>query len=75
VISVRKGGKIYINKAPIARKDLAKKLSKVLEGRKDREVFLKADHRVSYGTVAKVMGEIREAGVVRLGMVTEPERR
>ncbi|MFN3396788.1 MAG: ExbD/TolR family protein, partial [Thermodesulfovibrionales bacterium] len=35
-------------------------------------VFLKADKDVSYGLVVEVMGEIKESGIERLGMVTEP---
>jgi biopolymer transport protein TolR len=43
-----------------------------LEGRADREVYLKADKDISYGTVVRVMAEIKGAGVEKLGMVTEP---
>jgi biopolymer transport protein TolR len=45
---------------------------KILEGRSDREVFLKADKDISYGTVVQVMAEVKGAGVEKLGMVTEP---
>ncbi|MDH3886147.1 MAG: biopolymer transporter ExbD, partial [Desulfobacterales bacterium] len=38
----------------------------------DREVFLKADKDISYGTVVQVMAEVKGAGVEKLGMVTEP---
>ena len=75
VVTVKKDGTIFINKAAVKQADLQKKLAIILDGRTDREVFLKADHRVSYGKVAKVMGEIKEAGVERLGMVTEPAGR
>jgi biopolymer transport protein TolR len=36
-------------------------------------VFLKADRDVPYGLVVEVMGEIKEAGIEKLGMVTEPK--
>jgi biopolymer transport protein TolR len=36
-------------------------------------VFLKADKDVPYGLVVEVMGEIKEAGIEKLGMVTEPK--
>ena len=48
-------------------------MAKILEGRADREVFLKADKDMRYGTIVKVMAEIKNAGVEKLGMVTEPE--
>lgn len=36
-------------------------------------VFLKADKDVSYGLVVEVMGEIKDAGIEKLGMITEPK--
>jgi biopolymer transport protein TolR len=36
---------------------------------------LRADKKVEYGLVAQVMGAIREAGIDRIGMVTEPLQR
>ena len=38
-----------------------------------RQLFLKADESVPYGFVVKVMGEIRAAGVERLGVVAEQD--
>jgi biopolymer transport protein TolR len=37
-------------------------------------VYFKADQIVPYGVVAKVMAEIKAAGVEKLGMVTVPEQ-
>jgi biopolymer transport protein TolR len=38
----------------------------------DPNVFLKADKDVPYGFVVDVMSEIKEAGIKKLGMITEP---
>jgi biopolymer transport protein TolR len=35
-------------------------------------VFLRADSSVPYGTVVEVMSEIRNAGVQKIGLITEP---
>ena len=53
---------------------LGEKLKSIIENRKDREVYLKADKTIPYGTVVRVMSEIKGAGVEKLGMVTEPEQ-
>ncbi len=71
VITIKKGDKIYLNKTAVTIKTLKLKLSK----RTNREVFLKADKDVPYGTVVAVMGELREIGIEKLGMVTEPKAR
>jgi biopolymer transport protein TolR len=71
VITVKKDGKIYVNKS---RTDINRLKSK-LTGLSDRNVFLKADKDVPYGVVVDVMGELREIGIEKLGMVTESKVR
>ncbi|NTU41771.1 MAG: ExbD/TolR family protein [Nitrospirales bacterium] len=70
-IVVRKGGVLLLNETPLTMKELVAKLS-ALSARKP-SVFLKADRDVPYGIVAELMGEIKEAGIERLGMITEPK--
>jgi biopolymer transport protein TolR len=73
VITISKDNNVYINDFQVTVDFLKEKLAKILEGRREREVFLKADKDISYGTVVKVMAEIKGAGVEKLGMVTVPE--
>jgi len=72
VVSIDKNGKIYINDLNVSSDFLSEKLNKIFENRRGKEVFLRADKRVSYGVVVRVMSEIKEAGVEKLGMLTEP---
>ncbi len=71
LITLDKGGNIYINNYKVAPEQLKIKIQKILEGRLDQEVYLRADKDISYGAVVKLMSEIKEAGVEKLGMVTE----
>jgi len=73
IITIDTKNQIFINDFQVTIDFLEEKLTKILEGRSDREVFLKADKDISYGTVVQVMAEIKGAGVEKLGMVTEPE--
>jgi biopolymer transport protein TolR len=72
IITIDKKNQVFINDFQVTVDFLGDKLKKILEGRSDREVFLKADKAISYGTVVQVMAEIKAAGVEKLGMVTEP---
>jgi len=72
IITVDKENKVFINDFQVSVDGLGEKLKKILEGRSDREVYLKADKDISYGTVVQVMAEVKGAGVEKLGMVTEP---
>jgi len=72
IVTIDAQGQVHISNYPVAMDSLRHKLSKILEGRSDREVYLRADKDISYGSVVKVMAEIKAAGVEKLGMVTLP---
>ncbi|MEE8540358.1 MAG: protein TolR [Desulfobacterales bacterium] len=72
LITIDKNNHVYINDYRVTLDFLQEKLQKILEGREDRSVYLRADKEISYGMVVRVMSEIKNAGVEKLGMVTEP---
>ena len=72
VITVNKDQQVYINDVESNVEFLREKLQKILQGRSDRDVYLKADKNISYGIVVQVMAEIKAAGVEQLGMITDP---
>jgi biopolymer transport protein TolR len=72
IITINKKNQVYINDYQVTLDFLQEKLKKILEGRENQEVYLRADKKISYGFVVRVMAEIKEAGVKKLGMVTEP---
>ena len=72
VVSIAPNGRVYLNDNLIALSDLGKKLRAVRQINKDKEVYLRADQNVRYGVVMKTVEEIKQAGIVKLGMVTRP---
>jgi biopolymer transport protein TolR len=72
IITINNKNQIFINDYQISLEFLQEKLGKILQGREQREVYLKADKSIPYGIVVKVMSEIKGAGVEKIGMVTEP---
>jgi len=74
VITINKKNQLFINTYQVDLDFLKEKLKKILEGRDNREVYLRADREIPYGFVVRVMSEIKGAGVENLGMVTEPIR-
>ena len=73
VVTVKRDGEIFVQDAPIDLKELQAKLESVFESRGNGEVFLRADGKVAYETVAKTLAILRKAGAKQIGMVTEPE--
>ena len=72
VITINKDQQIFINDFEVTVEFLGEKLVKVIQGRSDRDVYLKADKNIPYGIVVQVMAEIKGAGIEQLGMITEP---
>ena len=70
-IVIKKGGEIFLNDNHVSMAELAKKLASI--SKLNPNVFLKADKDVPYGLVVEVMGEVKEAGIEKLGMITEPK--
>jgi biopolymer transport protein TolR len=74
VISIDGKGQVFINDFKVATDFLQEKLARIIQNRKDRTVYLRADKNIAYGVVVGIMSEIKGAGVEKLGMVTEPSR-
>jgi biopolymer transport protein TolR len=75
-LSVDIKGKIFINDTEVAMKELIPKLKAITDARGgfDERIFMRADKKADYGTVARVMGQLSGAGFKRLALVTEVEQ-
>jgi biopolymer transport protein TolR len=72
ILTVNKKREIYLENYRIKLDGLEKKVKKIFENRRDKEILLRADKDVPYGFVIKVISRIKRAGIDKLGMVTEP---
>ena len=75
VITVDANSRIFIGRQPVEFNRMSRTLKAVVAQRTDRQVFFRADRAVPYGFVVKVIAEARNAGIEKLGMVTEPLER
>ena len=75
-LSVDIKGKVFINDTEVAMADLIPKLKAITDARGglDERIFMRADKKADYGTVARVMGQLSGAGFKRLALVTEVEQ-
>jgi len=73
VINVDQFGRVYLNDNPMELGLLGSALERELEGREEKTVVLKADSRVSHGTVVHVLDVVKAAGVQKISFATVPE--
>jgi len=72
LITIDNQSRVFVNDIQVSVEELNTKLKKILSGRSDRQVYLKADKDIAYGKVVRVMSEIKMSGIEKLGMVTLP---
>ncbi|MFH1758401.1 MAG: protein TolR [Pseudomonadota bacterium] len=77
VITINSKREVFINKEKVDPLLLRRRLERSTAAKLNKEVLLRADRRVPYGFVVQTMAEIKNAGIEKLGMITEPleERR
>ena len=71
-LSITENGQYFINKREILTNELEAKLMAISEANPDQAVYLKADANVPYEKVAQLMAACTQAGITKIGMVTEP---
>ena len=74
VISVNKDDEVFINNEKVEDDKLGAALS-TLKTVGEERVFVRADQDVPYGSVMRVIGEVKAAGINDVGMITEMERK
>ncbi len=72
MLTVTKKKEIFLENHSVKLDRLELKIKKIFENRREKEVLLRADKDVPYGFVIEVMAKVKNAGISKLGMVTEP---
>lgn len=72
IVTVDKESRVYINDYQVSIDFLQERLNQILKGRKNRQIYLRADKDIPYGSVVRVMSEIKDAGISKIGMITVP---
>lgn len=72
VLNVEADKTIYLDEYELELQDLTEHLNKVMQDT-EQMLYLRADEKVPYGFVVKVMSRIKDAGVKSLGVVAERE--
>ncbi len=72
VLTVTHGQEIFVEKERVDIARLRRVLDTIRISKPQINVYLRADRDAPYGAVVQVMDVVKQAGIDRLGMVTEP---
>ncbi len=71
-VSLKSDGSVWIQDEEVQPNTLIERLHAIAEVSKDTRIFVRADEKLPYGQVMKVMGMINKAGFNKVGLVTQP---
>jgi biopolymer transport protein ExbD len=72
-VSIDAAGKMFWNDAPMVAGELKVKLQEVAGKKPQPELNIRADKETRYQVLAEVMADAQNAGVTKLGFVSEPK--
>ena len=74
VLAIDSNRRLYLNAVPVVKEDLQRRVTEILENKKDRIVIIKADEDVEYSAVMDAMDALRASGIEDMGLITDPRR-
>ncbi len=72
VITIDAEGAYFINEHQFTWQELETKIPAIAEANPDQDLFLRADGEIPYKNVARLMALCTQAGIGRMGMITQP---
>ncbi|ADI30888.1 ExbD/TolR family protein [Methylotenera versatilis] len=73
-VSIDAAGKMYWNDAALVQGELKVKLQEIAGKKPQPELNIRADKETRYQVLAEVMADAQNAGVTKLGFVSEPKK-
>jgi biopolymer transport protein ExbD len=74
VVAITADKRYFVNAVQVPKDDLRRRVTDILENKKDKIVIIKADQDADYGTVMDAMDELRASGIEDMGLITETRR-
>jgi len=68
-VSLKADNSLYLGNDPITKDDLGVKLDELTDNDRNQVIFLRGDKDVHYENIMDVMGTLRSAGYLKIGLV------
>jgi len=72
-VAIDAAGKMYWNDVPLVDGEIKVKLAQIADQKPQPELNIRADKETRYQILASVMADAQNAGVTKLGFVSEPQ--
>jgi biopolymer transport protein TolR len=72
-VTIKRSGDVYVQERKIERKDMVETLKAIQARKPGTQILVRADKDSAYGQVMEVMSALQIAGLVDVGLITEPQ--
>jgi len=72
IIALKDNMTVFLNSQEVPAASLDTRIGLMFKNRKSKNIFIKADEKLPYGFVAKIISKVKEGGVEKIGLVTMP---
>ena len=80
IVSIKKDGSFYLNvggndeeaETAIDEETLVDRVSKVFKSNPKAQLYVRGDREVDYGSIVKIMVELKKTGAPKVGLMTSP---
>jgi biopolymer transport protein TolR len=73
-ISVKADGSVYLGSTVVRKEQVQSELEQIHQRTPDREIAVKGDKLVKYGSVLDVLKACREVGFNNVGLIAQPKK-
>lgn len=75
ILSITESEQFFLGKKAVSQKELVPSILKQFKDNKTDVVYLRADYNLRYEKVAKLIAQLKKAGVSNIALVTEVEKK
>jgi biopolymer transport protein TolR len=75
VVAIDSRGAFYVNALPVPADDLVARVTRALEDKKEKIVYLKGDKDAKYAAIMDVMDAFRKAQIENIALITEKKNK
>ncbi len=73
IVSIDRQGRVFVDETPLSYDEFRTAFPSIVRSRDPSGVYLRADARVNYGVVVRVLAVMRQSGIDNVGLVAEAE--
>ncbi len=72
VVTIRSNGDVFLQKKKITLESLTARILAIRKNKTDMPIYIRGDAKTPYELIAKIMSQLEQANINKVGLVTEP---